>query len=43
MVLELRKHVRDGDLKSGGIGISQIIQITGSHEMVQGEDMEGTE
>lgn len=37
MVLVLRKHIEDGELKLAGTGISQVIQITGLREMAPGE------
>lgn len=43
MVLEFRKHVRDGDLKLVIIGILKVIQVTGLYEFSQGENMEGME
>lgn len=41
MSRQFRKHV--WDLKLVIIGILQVIQVTGFHEIAQGENMEGRE
>lgn len=43
MVLELIKHVEEGALKLAVIGVSQVIQVTGLHEIVQWGNMERRE